>query len=273
MKRIAILFLVFALAGTTVMAQDGMKVGVDFGIMDLDYASDSGVIRPVFIYETSFDDFELYVEAGLPFWMSPEVWLGLDAQVKFTYNMDLSGSKLALFVDSHTLIPFMNNWTMSTNFFNENFGYSTALTLWLIPGAKFTMDMDFGDLYFEATLPSLLVTPGTTRILLFLTAGLDMDSFGFGVTVNNAISPNADFFRWLDIFGHLELDPVYIGLNVSIPLVDGGMEWIGMEITPEVRFGLDSGLSFFGKLPISGIGTNDYIGTSIGLILGVRFEL
>lgn len=288
MRKIALIILTFCMAVGTVAAQDddgmGLYVGAEIGILDLSEAADMTDIRPYVGYEASFGDIDVNAELGVNILTHDEGSPTLDINVGGTYNISISdASKLAFNFGVWAYFPFDD----------EKYGFSLVspygydeltmlmgnkFNMHLNLGAKFTQTLDIGDLYFGIDVPFLLIhdtADAFDMALLNFTTGLDMESgLGFGLKFYGWIG-NKDFIDefalLLDIFASYTSGPLFFGVTVGIPMVEDGIKYVGLAITPEFSCTLDMGLKLYAELPISGIGADE--GDSIlGLTVGAKFS-
>jgi hypothetical protein len=279
-KKIVILFLAISLAGTTITAMEGLSVGGELAIVDFDDAGEWMFIRPMVIYEKSFDALDIYVEGGAPFWVNPEFWLGLDVNAKVTYNLDVGLGKLALSAESWSFLPVIEDFMISTvsqvpvswfGVFGGSYKFSTYLGL----EAQYTHGFDFGDFYGRVETPFVVIENGASFFdwaMLNLTAGVEANSgFGGGMTIFNVLrnyGDGSDFFYAVGLFGSYRSGPLFAGIDIVIPVND--MDFYGVTFVPKIEYKLDSSFTIYGSLPISGIGSdNDVI---LGLIAGVKYR-
>ena len=123
MKKFLVLFLALSVLGGAAFAQDlGLTAGVEFGMMELNGDGDtidSGYVRPSIAYENNelVDNLDLFLEIGVPFWIKPEFWLGIDLNLDLGYNLAIGDAgKLRIGVQALAWIPGV-----------EDFGFSPEL--------------------------------------------------------------------------------------------------------------------------------------------------
>jgi hypothetical protein len=276
MRKFLALFLALSLVGGVAFAQDlGMTAGAEFGITDLDEAGDTAYLRPFFIYEndTLVDGLELYAEIGVPFWINPEFWMGVDLTLKGTYHLNLSAlppaGTLSIILESQTaMIAVDDTWA----------GALIDSASVLVPGIRYTHELDNLSLYGQIDVPFLLFS-GTDGVDPFDFVGLDFTlgfftDFGFGLelTIENWITweDESSFFDYVYVTPFYEAGPLYAEVSFAIPTFEDGFKTDGLSITPEVQYLIMDNLQAFLNFTISGIGSDD--GTGFGMGLGVMFS-
>ncbi|MCL2441645.1 MAG: hypothetical protein FWD14_07875 [Treponema sp.] len=297
MKKITVLLLAAFLTIGTVSAVEGLYAGAELSIADFtaDEVIDGMIIRPYVGYETSLDmGLDLRAELGLPITMwkwddDSETALGLDALLGGTFNLELSdASKLAFSLDTLILFPFDEEKPMTTT---KDLGFglfagwmaATDFQMYMSVGARFTQTLDFGDLYFGVDMPFILVDAAEygddafDTAMLNFTVGVDniADSIGAGLTLYNWIGDDTfidDFVISMDIFGTFTSGPLFASLTVGIPLIEDGIDFFGISITPRVEYALDMGLKFYVELPIFGIAADYDDSIGVGLLFGAKFS-
>jgi len=281
MKKIAILFMVFALVGVSAMAQEGLGVyvGAEVGISDFNDDPLPIIIRPYVGYEAALMDeaVEVVAELGVPILMvDGEMAIGIDLLLGGKYILSLSdASKLAFGLDAYIFFPVDEDKGMASTLspaITANV-MATELELWVVPNVKFTQTMGFGDLYFGVALPLIVVHAGDALdiILLEFTVGADLEAgIGVGATLCMDFSDGADALQGVRLFGSYTMDALFAKLSIDIPLVEDGIKFLGLTITPEVSYTLDMGLKLYAELPISGVASDGDIG--VGLTVGAKFS-
>ena len=264
MKKILILFFVLFLIAASLMAQKeddgiGLTAGLEIGVIDFEDFGDAFYIQPMFIFETSFGDLDLYAEAAIPFWFKPDFWIGADIDFSLTYNLfPGSASILSFILESWSEIPFIDykmGTYPGTEFYSE-----------LIPGVNFTQEFEgAGDFYAQVDVP-LALTEDPFEFSINLTLGWD-STFGLGLKFveKNTIKPDAGY-GGLNVTFSMEIASVYYELEVVIPKKPG----LGFTIIPEVDYTL-SAFTFYINAVIDNIGA-DNGNVGFGMAAGMKFR-
>ena len=302
MKKFLVLFLALSLVGGAAFAQDlGLSAGLEFHVGTLNHenidAMDTALLRPVLTWENDdlVENLELYAEIGVPFWMSSawadSFWLGVDLTLKGTYNLALTPEGTLSFVLKSQSMFLAFDDEISGAVKSPAFGWSYGMGVygiidtqsWLKPGIRYTHVLNGMSFFGQVNVPFLLFS-GTddedpfNHVGLDFVLGWDMNMdfglIGAELELNNWIryggeSPD-DFFNWLTITPFVEAGPLYAEVAFGMPLVENGIDYIGMTITPEVRYQIIDNLRAFVNLPISGIGSEGDV--LFGLGMGVMFS-
>jgi len=280
MKRIAILFLVIFLAGGVVMAQvPGLSAGGELGILDFNDIGDTMFLRPYASYESIdlIPGLDVYAELGIPFWVSPEFWLGLDINLFAGFSLDMSyESTLTFFAENVTFLPVADDGMLSTKNilsyfpFDWSYKFSTYFCL----GVKYTYAMDFGDVYAMLELPFNLIVEGASAFdfsQLNLTVGVNLPAgVGGGLVIVNNLGGGVQFFERIIAFGSYEAYPLYAGLKIGLPLYDNGFKFEGMTLIIEGGYHVMENLLVYGKVPILGLFSDG--NATLGLIIGAKYS-
>ena len=278
-KRILILALAALVSfGGIATAQDlGLTVGAEFEIPNFD--EDGMGLRFFAEYENNelVDNLELM--AGLGFVIAPigvdgvDVGFNFDAEVDAYYGMDL-GSGMGL--------GFGLNFGLATE--NLSGDADLDVNFLLTPRVRFEMEMaGLGDFYGQLELPIGFTTNEDTdaSMGMNLWAGLFMD-MGFGIEAGLAgyEAAGIDFgiedgaeagLQWFALVPSYTYDFLYAELGFYIPLVEKGMDGVGITMAPRVEIDFTTiavpGLKAWLELPISGLGADpdNVIGLTIGL--------
>ena len=307
MKKITIMLIVLVLASGTVMAQIDRFLGVVAVIDDFEYTSETMLIRPFFGYEKENEKSDIYFEAGIPFGLKDPLaesfWLGIDLNLKVLFSNDVSDtSQFSFWAESWVNWPLISdsgyrgyNASFMVNYLNPlgaSMFQGNLFTLvsfnsntWLGLGAELNKTTDFGSIYAQVELPFILSAnyglvyyPVLIRASAFDIAGLNFtlgmeteNGLGFGATLFGLLKmfdANIDFQQQLDLFASYTNESLFAKLTLSLPVMENGIDSIGLLVTPEFEYNLSSDVAIFGALPISCIGAADeslYVGLSIGL--------
>jgi hypothetical protein len=308
MKKLALILLAFALAGGTVAAQpEGLYLGGEIGISDFnaDPIMDAIVLRPYVGFAIENESgIEFDGQLGIPFWPADyEFWLGADLYVLFGYNIDLGSGTLNFGIENWTYLPLVGDGkyipvTTNGNPFDGDFASSYKTTSYLQVGAKYTHNLDFGDIYFGVYMPFVLTGYGWSEVTrsytigfvtytyttyeyvkydpfdlanLNFSIGVDGEGWGVGVDITNYIKPETEFFQELGLFGSFDAtEALSLGIYVWIPLFEDGIDYAGIGITPDFSFAINENFELYGKFPIGGVGSKGDI--SIGLVIGGKYS-
>ncbi|MCL2793422.1 MAG: hypothetical protein FWD87_10060 [Spirochaetaceae bacterium] len=286
MKKFFVLFLALSLFGGVAFGLSGwdnidVTVGLEFAIMELNGegdALDTAILRPMFIMKEAFGNFELYMEMGAPFWVQPEVWLGVDLSFWGIYNLDLTPEgTLGLILGGEMFAPVSPARPAYTTINALAYPtWPTEVSVWLIPGVKYTHLLNGISFFGQVNLPLILTYFGDALdwIGLDFILGLNMDN-GFGITleVGNWLKTpweEAEFFDFVTIIPFFETGPLYAELEIGIPTFENGMDNFGLFLKPEVRYMVMNNLQAFVYLPIFGLGSEGDV--TVGLGAGVKFS-
>ena len=289
-KRILILALAALVSfGGIATAQDlGLTVGAEFVIPDFDNIDFFGMaLRPFVEYENNELVDGLDLMAGLGFIIAPigsdvvDAQFNIDAELDLYYGLDL-GSGMGL--------GFGLNFGLATS--NLTGDADLTVGFELTPRVRFEMEMaDLGDIYAQVELPIGFDTEKDSDATMGLNfwAGLFMD-MGLGIELGLAGYPTLfssgvgiDFglgdgneagLESFALVPSYRYDFLYAELGVYIPLVEKGMDTVGLTLVPRVEVDFTTiavpGLKAWVELPISSLGTDgDNI---IGLTIGVSYS-
>jgi hypothetical protein len=310
MKKLALILLAFALAGGTVVAQpEGLYVGGELGYGDLMNSDiktlDQLVIRVYAGIETTVADdaVDVRAELGVPVLIGDELdlALGVDLNLMGQYNLDMGSGSLGLRLENWTYIPFTKqeflgdlaamastlSGPLVANFnpFAPGFGgLSVGITSFLEFGAKYTMGLDFGSLYFGLDFPLQIVSTEDDNFKMMNTAQLHFtvgaivldEALDLGLTLYSLLKNWEEKFEmaFVEVYGDYTMDALTAGLSVWIPIFKDGMKALGLEVDIRAAYDVTENLNVYLEVPISGIGADkDFFGTEMGLgfTLGAKF--
>lgn len=294
MKKIVVFIIVLVMTTGFVIAQDsGFSFGAEIGVTDFQepYYRDELIndiyIMPTLSYKGFMTDaLEINAELGVPFWILPDLWLGIDLDLKLTYNM----GNLSIIAENFLKIPVIKDArnphsplfskgnhfsTFSDFFYPSNRGSETYD--FLSPGVKYDLFFNTGTLYLQADLPFLFIPDAFKYAYLNLSAGWKSEN-GFGLKIKeyNVLKQPSDeikFFQRLDLTASYETDTFSGELDIGVPFWDynsytKAMEVYGVTIIPKVEFRLANDFKVYGNLPIYRLGSdNDMM---FGLAIGVK---
>jgi len=308
MKRGLLVFaLVMFIIGGGAFAQDlGVTAGLEFGIGQLNHedadAMDSAWIRPMFMYENTdlVEGLRIYAELGLPLWFSDhaeEFWMGMDLTLSGTFNLELSPEgTLGLMLESASAFWFGGDDAVGPIFrepaprgalfrhSNEVYdNFATGLGI----GVRYTHNLGAMNVFGQVNTAFNLFADGdyTPDALdnLFLdfqlgmSMGLDAGVLGFLVGLDMDLqlggeSPDDTLHTlwFMPSFTFADF-PLYVQVEIVVPMYEDGMDIEGMTIIPEFRFMAMDNLQLYFNLPMWNIGADDG-DLALGLGLGVLFR-
>lgn len=292
MKKFLVFFLALSLLGGFAFANDlGLTAGLDFGINELnndanDSAMDTAFIRPTVVYENSFGDVDLYAELGIPFWVNPEFWLGIELKLEGAYNLALtSEGTLSFILGSEIFISavydedkfvFPTPTRRSMRYIAGLYTADDVVEAWVMPGVKYTHALSDFSIFGQVNVPLLLASciDALDYVGLDFILGFNMtNGFGLEVEIANWLQTpmeETDMFHHVWITPSFETGPIYAELEVGIPTYEDGIKFEGVTIIPEFRYMIMDNFQAYLNLPIQGIASdNDVV---IGLGLGARFS-
>jgi len=254
-----------------------ISVGVEAGLIDFDPVWD--FLTNVYIMPTlSYDGYlseavAINAELGFPFWLDPEFWLGADLDLSLTFNM----GNLSVIVGNALAIP-IKPYELDFNH-DYHFTYSPMFSDiqetqdMLLPGIKYNLSSGIGTFYFKADFPIRIMPDPFDYVGMNFSLGLNGNNgFGFWIREENSYSPGPglEFFQWLDLFASFNTGSFYGELYVGIPTYDGGMDKVGVRLTPKVEARFANGLKFYLEVPMLGIGAKKE--TRYGLTIGTKMS-
>ena len=300
MKKVLLLFLALSLVGGVAMAQDlGLTAGLEFHIGALNDdnidAMDSGIIRPVLIWENSdlVENLQLFARVGVPFWMSSPLgdspWLGVDLTLRGTYNLHISqqGTLGFILASQNVFLAFddeINGAVRSPAFMWTNWLGVDGITDTvgrLVPGVRYTHALGEMSFYGQLNAPFLLFSGSEDPFDLFgldfilgWTMNTDFGFLGAELEFTNRLrlggSAADDFFHWFTVTPFIAFGPLYAEVVIMVPLTEDNRAYSGTAIVPEVRYEIIENLRAFVNLPIYRIGSDHDIRLSLGM--GVKFS-
>lgn len=275
-------------AGTSLSADPiGLTVGIDgFGFGDVaddawkfagkadaDKGAGQGNIAPYVSFEKALDQLTLYAELYYHRTFSDPSASSLDPKVRFTYGVT---PELNVWVSDHIVISEKDGkW-------NDKEA-ETDLANKAELGLRYTLGLDFGDLYFQ-------VEPGVYTQGKSLLIGALADNDGIQIGVNKVAgglygfvrpylqfyksydgkkAENLDVLPELDIRVGYEVGPLNARVTVNIPTGSdkvggsGGIAENGLTITPYVAYTIMEGLSAYAEVGLGGIAADEKKGEKI----------
>lgn len=277
-KMIFIVLVIFMITGTVTAQLDGLSAGVEIGVVDLSYTSDSLFIRPLAVYETELSlGIDIYAELGIPFGFGPDFWLGIDLNLKAIYSFQVGlDSTLDVSLENWTYLPFGSDTILLTaNTLGGPWMYAASAESYLGLGAKYTHMMSFGEVFGLAEIPFILFQADGMNpfgwVGFNLTGGIELPSgIGGGLKINNNLRPKANFLINMDLFGFYKMDPFLFALDIGIPLFKDGIKNHGITFVPSVKYDLDMGITIFAGIPVMRIGSDHKM--AFGFNLGAKYE-
>jgi hypothetical protein len=295
MKKIAVFIIVLVMATGSAIAQDsGFSVGAEAGVINfknsddmIDSIIDTTYVMPTLSYDGLMMDeaLEISAELGVPFWIKPELWLGVDLDLKLTYDMGnlsiIGENMLAIpiikddghYYSSDNVYPHSPLFSRGNHFFISEFFFPksdvTKITDCLSPGIKYNLFFYTGTIYLQADLPIKVMPDAFDYVGFNFSFGWKGEN-GFGIKVKeyNYIKPDFEFLQRLDLTASYETDTFYGELDVGVPLWDYGMDNTGVTIIPKVEFKSENGFKFYINLPVYRLGSDDDI--MFGLAVGIK---
>jgi hypothetical protein len=295
MKKIAIFVFVLIMTAGFVMAQDsGFSVGAEAGIIYFPDDNDSLELldllytMPTLSYKGFLmnDALELSAELGVPFWIKPELWLGVD----FGLNLEYKLGPLSLLVENQLSIPVMKNEDVypsvypyspllnkGGHFLARSFFFWPRSTISetydiLSPGVKYSLLFNTGDIYLQADLPIRFMPDAFDYAGFNLSLGWKGEN-GFGIKIkeyNYLKRPGSEdkFFQRVDLAASYDTGSFYGELEVGVPMWENAMDSLGVTIIPKVEFGNANGFKVYGNIPIYRLGSNSDL--TFGVAIGVK---
>jgi len=297
MKKIVIFVFVLVMTTGLVIAQNsGFSVGGEVGVINFKDPDKEDIIDNLYLMPTlSYEGFlmgealEFNADLGVPFWINPALWLGIDLDLKLTYNM----GNLSIIAENYLTIPvlkdedtyvypssyrypysplFSKGNHFGLGFFNPRNTYSKAYDF-LSPGVKYDLFFNTGTLYLQADLPLRFMPEAFDYVYLNLSAGWKGEN-GFGINIKeyNLLRRPGDeikFFQRLDLTASYETDTFSGELDIGVPLWEDAMRYEAVTIIPKVEFRFENGLKVYGNIPIYHIGA-EYRDMMFGLAVGVK---
>ena len=241
---------------------------VGFGILnppvgDALLMQDTGWIRPSIAWENRRlgAGFELSAELGVPFWVTREVWAGIDLDFSCGYEMDLSfTNSLAFILESETFIPVADANATPMNVALDYAFVEGQVSSWLIPSIRFTQELNpVGTLYAQAFIPLYVAGEGDAFSLL----GLDFSFFlstdwgvGMDVYIKSALK-NADgeasFFNYVYLTPSYAIGSIYASLGIGIPSYENGMHEEGLSLIPQVQYFFRDNIMAYVMMLVNGL--------------------
>jgi len=308
MRRYFLILTLAACVATAAFSQSpNMAAGLEFGVREFNpegaNAMDTGWLRPMFTYENNLADrLNLYAEVGLPLWFSSYndgFWLGADLTLSGAYTLNASPSgALSFMLESATAFDFNGNGVYA--FFPAPRGrLFRHLETWegMPAGDKIATSLGLGVGYTHQIQATIIFAQANIAFFLFgdgddvpgafddvnvdFSIGVNTPfpggNFGYTIGLNMNIKEGgnspADILQYLYFIPSFEFSsvPVYIEVEVGVPMVGNGMDYIGLSIIPEFRYQATYSLNLYVNIPVSGIGVDG--GTiGMGLDLGVMFN-
>ena len=279
MKKILILFLALSVVGGAAFAQS-FTVGAELNFDPLTGYNDDGTddlgthIRPFF--SVSAEDvgghgIDVSAEVGVNFFMMDgDMATDLDFEFDFAYNLPLS---------PEGTLTFGLNFTSAT--------YLTDTPSALSPRVVYTHDLGgmtfFGGLELGIAFTTADGWPGNElgdNLWMDLSAGMTMamdpGTLGFDVTLEMSLQEGSesadDTVQWLSLLPNFTFAdlPLYVELEVRIPLMSDGMDDEGISLIPEVRYGVSDALEVWLNMPMRHVTGDPDL--RLGLGLGVQFS-
>jgi len=274
MKKILVLFLALSVVGGAAFAQS-FTVGTELNFMPLTgydlgedeygmpWASDDLVthFRPFF--SVSAEDIgghgiDVSAEVGVNFEFGDNMATELDFEFDFAYNLAVSDEGLL---------------TFGLNFNSDH---------WLSPRVGYTHDLGGMAFFGELELPIDFDTYDNLgdHIRMNLTAGMTMGMdpgiLGFDATLEMVLQEGGDSpddtVQWLSLLPNFTFAalPLYVEMEVRIPLMEDGMDNSGISLIPEVRYGVTDALEVWLNMPMRHVTGDPDL--TLGLGLGVQFS-
>ena len=270
-RKLALLLVITMVCGMAFAAVDGLTVGAGMVIYDFDAEDVSKDMMLGFFgaYEAELMDeaLEIDTEIGFCRFFLEENTNIVDINIDLKYHLELgAASRLSFLLNSYTMLPFHED---------------LDVTSYLKPGVKLRQTLGFGDLYFQLEVPFNLINHYYLDVYdAFDYVGLDftlsvfnerkkyyrgkVNEFpdGFGgelkmLKVLNDPSIGSDFTDHVHITPFYAKDVIYAEVEVTIPLIEDGMDTMGMTVTPKIEMDMPvNGLAAWIEFPISQIGAD-----------------
>ena len=265
MKRILILVLAMSMLVSAAFAVEGLSAGAGMIIPDFDAEDLDPIIVITVGYEADFtDQVSLFSELNFYIETAEDVDPSMSLELEVRYGLN---PNLDFFLGYQGWIPFDSDIDAQG---------------WLVPGARYNMD----NMFFRLDFPMLLhagdafdafdiINMDFTYNLFRLRGHGEVEGFGLEVGLHCLLVHPADDFDFMQsasITPYFENALLYAEVEIVLPLVEDGFDFIGLSIIPEIEVNIPAvkGLSGWLNLPIHGIG-RDGVDPVIGMGLGVRF--
>ncbi|MDR2543811.1 MAG: hypothetical protein LBC80_10245 [Treponema sp.] len=272
MKKIAIMFLALAMATSFVMAEEGgFSAGLELVFPDVTGDGDFALTAIPFVgYEGALMDGALDLNAKLNLELGvlsdefgDDMPIRLLLELGTAYNVS---EELAILLDLDFglhIAPDIGDDTMLLQF---------------TPGIKYSMAMDFGDVFAQVKLPLALSGmkmfgewgPGSfeqdLEAFCLITLGWANNGIGFELTPMLHLTGD-DVYCGLILLGSYESGPLYAELEIALP---DDFDY-GITLTPFVEYSVSEELKVWFGLEIGNIAA-EYGDVAITPFLGVKYS-
>ena len=297
MKKILVLFLALSIVGGATFAQNA-TVGTELKFDPLNCDNQDVVVyfRPFFNFGATDigPGIDVFAEVGVNFSFADNMGTALDFEIDIAYNLPVTPEGTLTFGlnFSHSYGNGNGDWDDWDWDFDDFSAFAPAfddLGLGDMFGGHrlaarvvYTHDLGgmsfFGglELGFEFLTYDNLGDDIDMEISAGMTMGMDPGVLGFNVGLEMVLQEGGespgDTVQWLSLLPNFTFAalPLYVELEVRIPLMSDGMDDVGISLIPEVRYGITDTLEAWLNMPMRHVtGNPDLL---LGLGLGIQFS-